>query len=105
MIIRFTRTGGFVGITIKCTINVDDLTPEQQKKWKLLLSRSKIEKSEKVLAKGADLYYYCIVIEHGDSKITLIYDSITYPDRLKELINYLEANSRQYDPRKQDYVS
>ena len=105
MVIRFTRTGGFIGTTIKCTINVDELTREQQKKWKLLISRSKIEKSEKQLAKGADLYYYCIAIEHGDSKITLIYDSITYPERLQELINYLESNSRVYNPRTEEDVS
>ena len=101
MIIKFSRSGGIIGNVIHCTINVDELTPEQQKKWKLLLSRSKIEKSEKVLAEGADLWYYTITIEHGDSKIKLEYDTITYPERLRELINYLEANSRQFNWREE----
>ena len=96
MIIKFTKVGG--GHAIGCTINVDELLPEQQKKWKLLISRSKITASERTFCElSSDLYIYRITIDHGDSEIKLEYDDITYPQRLLELINYLEANSRVID--------
>jgi hypothetical protein len=95
MIVRFTQSGGFVGLLKGCEIDTTALPAEKAKEFEQLVRVSAIPPSGKFLSDSSrDLYQYEITIEDGGSKSSVIFDDATLPQSAKPLIGYLKKCSK-----------
>lgn len=98
MKISFERTGGFTGIPMAMTIDVDSLPgPDAANLKKLVADADFFNLAENRANKPVpDGFQYAITVDEGDGKQRTIQVSDTsMPDQLRPLVNELSMRARQ----------
>ena len=92
MKIHLEQSGGFAGITKKHTIDVKNMTSEEQIQIQELVTSIKNKNLEKTIAKDTipDSFQYKIIVENEGGKYTINTNEFQMNSGLKELIDLLE---------------
>ena len=97
MRIRFERTGGFAGFSLRATLDSESLTPEQIEELERLLDQSRFfELPVELEARepAADRFQYLLTVEHGGRAHTVRAADAAAPDSLRPLLDWLSAAAR-----------
>ena len=94
-IIHFERTGGFGGIPINTTIDINSLPPDEAHKLQGMIDNAKeffyqpLKLPPSAPDQGADYFKYKIMVETEEKQNAIETNDITMPSELRPLINYL----------------
>ncbi len=97
MRIHFERTGGFAGMTMATTFDLDDLPEDEADHLKSLLDDLDFDDlPDKILSSpsGADRFSYTIAIENKKGRRAVETTDSAAPEKLRGLIDLLNQMSR-----------
>ncbi len=95
MKIRFTESGGFVGILRHCDVDTALLPVDERARVEQLVSDAALcESCERLSDAGRDLEQYEIAIEHRQSSVLVVFDSVTLSKTARPLVAYLKNRVR-----------
>jgi hypothetical protein len=92
MHIDFSRTGGFAGMRLSCSVDTAKLAPEQSAELdKLIGNAAFFELPEKLVPEKTqpDRFEYHVSVEAGDKSHTVTVSDAAAPESLRPLLNYL----------------
>ncbi len=92
MHIDFTRSGGFAGMRLSCSLDTDQLPDDQASELNKLIGDSAFfELPEKMLPEKPqpDRFEYHVNVDAGDKSHAVMVSDAAAPDSLRPLLNYL----------------
>ncbi len=92
MHIDFTRSGGFAGMRLSCSVDTDHLPDEQSSELDKLLGDAEFfELPEKILPEKSqpDRFEYHVNVDAGDKSHAITVSDAAAPESLRPLLNYL----------------
>ncbi len=92
MHIDFSRTGGFAGMRLSCSVDTDKLPEEQSSELdKLVGDAAFFELPEKLLPEKTqpDRFEYHVSVDAGEKSHSVTVSDAAAPDSLRPLLNYL----------------
>jgi hypothetical protein len=99
MKVQFVQSGGFVGAVKGCEFDTAALAPDVVQEIERLVRGSGISESGEFLSDtGRDLQQYEIVIEHGDRKVSVLFDDSSIPASARPLLGFLKKHARPKAP-------
>jgi hypothetical protein len=96
--ISFERSGGFAGITIKTTVDIKDLAPDEAQKLRQLVEEADFfNLSKKIMPRSPrpDRFQYELILEENDRQHAVTLSEEVLPAKLKPLVNWLTEKARQ----------
>jgi hypothetical protein len=93
--IRFVRSGGILGHTIRIEIARDTLPPHEQRELDSLIENIGLFSSQSFTDHNyPDQFQYTITIIDKNGSHPIVYNESAIPDQIRPLIDYLEHNIR-----------
>ena len=93
--VTFAQSGGFAGLIRQCTLDTATMTPDEGRRLEQLVRQSGLSTAVEELSRGhRDLEQYEIQIDDGRRSISVVYDSATLPQSVKQLVGYLKKCAR-----------
>ncbi len=92
MHIDFTRTGGFAGMRLSCSVDTDELASEQAAELNKLVGEAAFfELPEKLMPNKPqpDRFEYRVNVDADDKSHSVTVSDAAAPDSLRPLLNYL----------------
>jgi hypothetical protein len=92
MIVKFERTGGFAGLTLKKTIDSEKLPLEDANKLYQLVDASDFFNSPgniSASSPGVDRFHYTVTVNASGKRHTVDIDEAAMPPKLRPLIQWL----------------
>ncbi len=106
MRIQFERTGGFTGIPVSTTVDVDSLSPDEEAEVRKLVGEAGFfDLPAEVGApssRGADQFQYSVTIEEGDRRHIVRTGDGSAPKALRPLLDWLSAAAQKTRRTKKD---
>ncbi len=100
MKVHFAQSGGFAGLIRQCTLDTATMTPDEGRRIEQLVQQSGLPTAAEELSRDdRDLEQYEIKIDDGRRSISVVYDSSTLPQAVKQLVGYLKKCARPASPR------
>ena len=99
MRIEFVRTGGFAGLRMATTIDVDSLPPEEAQEIQDALEEAHFFALPPELheeTRGVDRFQYEITVDDGAQKHTVQTGETALPEHLQPLVQKLEQYARTH---------
>lgn len=101
MRIEFVRTGGFAGLRMATTIDIDSLPPEEAQEIQDALEEAHFfnlppELNDIDINRGVDRFQYEITVEDGGQKHTIQAGETALPEHLQPLVKKLEWLARTH---------
>lgn len=96
--IKFERSGGFAGITLQSTLDLDDLPEDEAEQARQLIDEAKLfdqPKQIKARSPMPDRFEYKLTIQEKGRRRTIVVGDQSTPANLKPLIDLLLARSRK----------
>lgn len=96
MKIHFERSGGFSGISMKTSIDVDSLPAGESEALKMLVDGAAIEHfvPSADAGKASDQFSYSITIETEEQKKSIVLSEQQIPPQIEPLVRYLVGKVR-----------
>ncbi len=92
MHIDFTRSGGFAGMRLSCSLDTDQLPTDQASELNTLIGNASFfDLPEKILPDKPqpDRFEYRLNVDAGDKSHSIMVSDAAAPDSLRPLLNYL----------------
>jgi len=92
MHIDFTRSGGFAGMRLSCSVDTDHLSPEQATEVEKLIDNAGFfELPEKLVPEQPrpDRFEYRVNVDAGEKQHSITVSDAVAPESLRPLLNYL----------------
>jgi hypothetical protein len=92
MHIDFTRSGGFAGMRLSCSVDTDQLSTDQATELdKLVDNAAFFELPDKLVPEQPrpDRFEYRVNVEQGDKQHSVTVSDAAAPESLRPLLNYL----------------
>ncbi len=92
MHIDFTRTGGFAGMRLSCSVDTDQLPADQATELNTLLGNAAFfELPDKIVPdkQQPDRFEYRLNVDAGDKSHSVTVSDAAAPESLRPLLNYL----------------
>lgn len=99
MRIEFVRTGGFAGLRMATTIDIDSLPPEDAQEIQDALEEAhffSLPPELNDVSRGVDRFQYEITVDDGDQKHTVQGGETALPEHLQPLVQKLEWLARTH---------
>ena len=94
MKIRFTQSGGFMGLVLSYRIDTTALEVRERETVERLVIAAGLEESCECVSETArDAVTYEIVIERT-TQVRVVFDEIRLPDAVRPLVAYLKVRAR-----------
>jgi hypothetical protein len=95
MQVKFSRSGGFVPISIGCHLDTNTMAPDEAHTLKKLVESSGVMTAKDARVKAAcDVHHYHIEVIDGQNKHQVTFDHLSRPDEIKPLIDFLLTHSK-----------
>lgn len=97
MHLEYERTGGFAGMTMSASVEVDSLPPAERDEVCRLVDDAGFFDIPNSTgdASGADQFGYSITVEDGDRRHTVLTNDGTVPASLRPLLDWLNRAARR----------
>lgn len=99
MRIEFVRTGGFAGLRMATTIDIDTLPPEEAQELQDALEEAHFFNQPPELleeSRGVDRFQYEITVDDGNRQYTIQAGDSSLPEHLQPLVQKLEWLARTH---------
>jgi hypothetical protein len=96
MKIYFERTGGFAGLRLQLSLELDDLAAEDSESLEKMVAEADFfHRPEPVVARGvSDGFQYTLTVEQDDDQRTMQVSEGALPEELRPLLNDLSVRAR-----------
>jgi hypothetical protein len=97
MRIDFERTGGFAGMRVTVTVNIESLSPEDAQDLREMVDGAEFFDLPEVIttpAPGADRFHYKLTVEDEEREHTVEMGEAAMPETLQPLIQRLTEVAR-----------
>lgn len=96
MRIRFTQSGGFVGMIRQCSLDTSSMDADEAMTLESLVKNANLpcESGERRSSTGRDLEDYEISIEDRQGRVNVVYDQSTLTPEAKALVAYLKKHAK-----------
>jgi hypothetical protein len=97
MRIEFERTGGFAGMKLSTSVELDELSPHDQEMLESAVESANFSQLPRRMisaAPGADRFQYHLVVEQEGERHEVDVGEAVIPDTLRPLIDHLSTLAR-----------
>ena len=95
----FEQSGGFAGLVKGCSLDADELAPDDAAELQRLVALSGLSASSAVITPGArDRRQYAITIERGGERVEIVCDDGSAPEGARALVAGLAPRARPQRP-------
>lgn len=95
MKLKFLKSGGFGGLIFGCDFDTENLSRAEADELVELVKGAALEKAvSNRSAKGRDLMNYEIIVENEGKQIRAVFDDMTVPENVQELLQFLSRKSK-----------